>query len=401
MAAEWNRATFIIDNILHDHTNFLTGIRSFLTQSGWEKASWSDGTYGALDEHYLRTDRTTQPRWQFTGDGPTQYVGLRVFYDSDPNTTTGTTLFTGEEHIVLQTFLQNSGATDRQVLTPDYVGTSGSGASQSHRFGSCRIRYDDAAPNNVLIVGGEDGLYIESGRDSLATNLGHAAIMGFGAIPELYGVYDDSVRWTAQGLVCDLFDACRFSESRNDRYVSNDGSDKNFTAGLQPYSARGTSDITSPSMFDQRPYYIGSRDSILGLCRGSTSPDSNPAVSTTGDVDLTYGATFGLLNTPQSGRFRLSPLLMVQDLHQVFCGVSSSAASDNVAPTSAVCAYLDPRAYRQIFRFAAVDHTLLPFATIQDGATGAIYRVATVDDDGRFSKIGIEWPAGEITVSVT
>lgn len=400
MASEWNRATFTIDNILHTQTNYLNAIQSFLTQSGWSLASWSTGLYGANDRHFVRSDRAVQPRWQFNGDGPLQHAGIRVFYDSNPNTTTGTSLFTGQVHIVIQSFLENTSATDRQVLTPDFVGVVGSGSAASNRFGTIRIVYDPAAPNNILIIGGEDGLYIEAGRDSSLVNLGHGAIMTFGAIPELYGMYDDAVRWTAQGLVCDLFGTCRFTHDRNLRFVSNDGTNKNFTGGLQPYSARGTAQITTPNMFNQRPYYIGSRDSIVGQGGGSVSPTANPAVSTSRNVDLKYSATFGLFNTPELGRFRISPLVMVQSQVDIPIGVSSALAADNVA-AGTVHTVLDPRRLRQIFRFAAADYTLLAGANVQDGATGAVYRIARVEDGGRFSKLGVEWPGGSITASLT
>lgn len=398
MASEWNRATFTIDNILHTETNYLNAIQSFLEQSGWVLASWSAGTYGANNRHFLRADRAVQPRWQFNGDGPLQHAGLRVFYDSNPNGTTGTSLFTGQEHIVIQSFLENSSGTDRQVLTPDFVGAVGTGSAASNRFGSCRIVYDPNAPNNVLIIGGEDGLYLEAGRDSSPNNLGHASILTFGAIAELFNVYDDSVRWTAQGLVADLFDRCRFTHDRNIRYVMNDGTNKNFSCGLQPYSARGTASITAPNMFNQRPYYIGSRDSLVGMGGGSATPTANPATSTSRDVDLRYHATFGLVNSPELGRFRLSPMLMVQDQIDVNVGANSSSAADNIAPSVTTSWFLDPRRYRQIFRFVAADYSLLPFANVQDAATGAVYRITRVEDGGRFSKIGIEWPGGEISV---
>jgi hypothetical protein len=398
MASEWNRATFTIDNILHTEVNYLNGIASFLTQSGWVLASWSSGLYGSNDRHFVRSDRAVQPRWQFVGDGPLQHAGIRVFYDSNPNATTGTSLFTGQEHIVIQSFLQNTAETDRQVLTPDFVATVGGGAAASSRFGTCRIVYDPSAPNNVLIIGGEDGLYLEAGRDASPNNLGHASIMTFGAIPELFGVYDDSVRWTAQGLVADLFDRCRFTHDRSNRFVANDGANKNFSCALQPYSARGTASIVAPNMFNQRPYYIGSRDSLVGMGAGSSTPTANPATSTQRDAEIEFLATFGLANTPEVGRFRISPLLMVQDLLDVNIGAVSTSAADNIAPTATTSWFLDPRRFRQVFRFAACDHTLLPSANIQDGATGAVYRVSRVEDGGRFSKLGVEWPGGSISV---
>jgi len=401
MANEWARGTFTIDNVTHDHTNIITAFDNFLTHAsvGWEEASWSPG---GTDRYYLKDDRASRERWQYDGDGSQQYSGIRVWYDSDPNTSTGTSLFPSEEHIVIQTFLQNVGATGSQILTPDYVGTSGSGAAQSYRFGSIRIKYDDTAPNNYLLIGGEDGLYVEVGRDAAENNLGHGAIMTFGAIPELHHTQDGSVQWTAQGLVCDLYDGntggCRFCVSRNIRWVQNDAAEKNFTAGLQPYSPRGTRNILTPDQNDQEPYYIGSRDTFYGASRtGRTTAISSVVIEE--DINLDAHATFGLCNTPLGDRYRISPLMMLQSLIEVRCAASSNSGAD-VAATSH-SGWLDPRAWRQIFRFAAVDYTLLPFQNVQDAVSGAIYRVARMEDNGRYSQLGVEWPSGEITIPVT
>lgn len=400
MANEWERAQFTIDTpgLSHDETTILDGIEDFLTQVGWEVASWSAGTYGSLDRHFIRTDRAVQDRWQFRGDGPLQHAGIRVFYDSDPQTTTGLAAFAGQEHIVVQSFLENSAETDRQVTTPDYVGTTSAGSTVSDRFGSIRVQYDDTAPNNWLVIGGEDGLYLEVGRDSSETNLGHGAILTFGAIPENNSPFDSSVDWTAQGLVCDLFDVCRFTHDRGTRFVSNDGSNKNFTASLQPYSPRGTRELDTPNMADQVAYYVGSRDTMLGMGRGANSVTS--ATSNTGDVDIKYHATFGLVNTPEVSRFRISPLVMAQSLAQIAMGATSTSSSNTVAAQANVSQMYDPRTLRQIFRFAAVDYTLLSFQNIQDAVSGATYRVARVEDNGRFSQIGVIWPSSSF-LSIT
>lgn len=397
MTNEWTRGTFTIDNVSHDHTNILAALDNFLTHAsvGWVEASWSPG---GTDRYYLKDDRASYERWQYNGDGPTQYSGLRIWYDSDPNTTTGTSLFTGEEHIVIQSFLENSGATASQVMTPDYVGATGS----SYRFGTIRLRYDDTAPNNYLVIGGEDGLYVEVGRDASENNLGHGAIMTFGAIPELHHTQDAAVQWTSQGLVCDFYDGgtggCRFTTSRNRRWVQNNASEKNFTAALQPYSARGTRNIITPAIYDQNPYYIGSRDSFYGASRSGRTATTFSTISTE-DIELDIHATFGLCNTPLGDRYRISPMMMLQSIIEVPCGANSSSGGD-VSATN-LSGWLDPRAWRQLYRFAAVDYTLLPFQNVQDAVSGAIYRVARMEDNGRYSQFGIEWPSGEITIPVT
>lgn len=403
MAGEWRRAEFIIDNILHTQTNIITAFESFLTQVGWVRASWSGS---GTDRYYLRADRTTQPRWQFTGDGGTKHGGIRVFYDSDAQTTTGIAAFAGQKHIVIQSFLENAGQTAAQIVTEDVIATNiATPGGTTFRLGAIRIVYDNTAPNTYLLVGGEDGLYVEVGRDAQHVNLGHGAILCFGAIPENHSSIDHTVNWSAQGLVADLFSLCRFTTGRNTRFVSNDGSDKNFTAGLQPQCPRGTYSLTSPLYSDavvggatgvgnaagRRAYYLSSRDLLFGMGRAGTSEGSAIVVSTSAPVDLLYYASFGLFDSPQNNRYRISPMMMVHTLRQIEIGVSSTSASDVAA--GSVSAVIDPRVFRQVFRFAVVDYTLLPWVNIQDAVSGATYRVVRVDDNGRFSQIGIEWPA--------
>lgn len=404
MAGEWRRATFIIDNILHTQTNIITAFESFLTQTGWVRASWSGS---GTDRYYLRADRNTQPRWQFTGDGGIKHGGIRVFYDSDAQTTTGLAVFAGQKHIVIQSFLENVSQNGAQIATEDVINTSvASPGGNIARLGTIRIIYDNTAPNTYLLVGGEDGLYVECGRDAQNNNLGHGAILTFGAIPENHSSIDQTVGWTAQGLVADLFGSCRFTHNRNNRFVSNDGSNKNFTSALQPQSPRGTYSLSSPLYSDatvpsangqanangRRGLYLSSRDLLYGANRAASTEAATSAQSTTGDVDLQYFAAFGLFDSPQNGRYRISPMLCIQTLRQVECAATSASTSD-VAASSNQASVIDPRTFRQVFRFAVVDYTLLPWVNIQDAVSGATYRVARVEDNGRYSQIGIEWPS--------
>lgn len=405
MAGEWRRATFIIDNILHTQTNIITAFESFLTQVGWVRASWSGS---GTDRYYLRADRLTQPRWQFTGDGGIKQGGIRIFYDSAPATTTGLAAFTGQVHIVIQTFLENAATNGSQVLTEDVINNSiANPGATTFRLGSIRLIYDNTAPNTYLLIGGEDGLYVEVGRDSQNNNLGHGAILTFGAIPENHSSIDNTVGWTAQGLVADLFGVCRFTTNRQNRFVSNDGSSKNFTAGLQAQSPRGTYSLSSPLYSDavalsstgvanaqgRRGLYISSRDVLYGMGRAGTNPESSTTVaSSAGNIDLQYLCAFGLFNSPQAGRYRISPMLCLQTLGMIDLAATSSSTSDVVVQTN-IAGVVDPRSFRQIFRFAVVDYTLLPWVNIQDAVSGATYRVAQVADNGRYSQIGIEWPS--------
>lgn len=413
MAGEWRQGTFTIDNVLHTQTNIITAFESFLTQVGWIRASWSGS---GTDRHYLRADRATQPRWQFTGDGGIKNGGIRVFYDALPGTTTGIAAFVGQRHIVIQSFLENVAQTGVQVLTEDVISTAvvNFGATTTPRLGTIRIVYDNTAPNVYQLIGGEDGLYVESGRDNQNNNLGHGMILTFGAIPENHSAIDNTVGWTAQGLVADFFGVCRFTTDRNKRFVSNDGTNKNFTACLQPQSPRGTYQLTTPAYSDavassagglgnaggRRGCYIGGRDLILGMGRGGVQPDAAATVaSTSAVVDLQYHAAFGLIDSPQNNRFRISPVMMLQTLRAVEIGVSNTSGSD-VAVAGATSGIRDPRTIRQIFRLAVMDYTLLPWVNVQDAVSGAVYRVARIEDNGRFSQVGIQWPT-QAALSIT
>jgi hypothetical protein len=290
------------------------------------------------------------------------------------------------------TFVQNSAATGAQVNTGDAL----SGSASDVRFGSIRISLDNLAVNNWFIYGGEQGLYVEAGTNGLPTNQGHGAIMVFGTIPEFHGTRDFTAQWTAQGLVCDFLRNCKFCESRNNRFVTNDGTDKNFTASLQPVTPRGTASIYSLSgnIEDRRAYYIGAQDNFLSTAVGSgTTIGTTQDVATLQQVSLKYAASFGLINTPLDGRFRISPQQKVQHLAHVNAGVNSALASNNVAAAINTISLIDVRAMRRVFRFAAVDYTLLPFVNIVDAVTGATYRVFRIDDNGRFAHGAIEVPS--------
>lgn len=403
MAGEWRRALFQYDPVGSGHTfdYVLDKIESALTQSGWVRPSWDTGlltrplsSTGSVSEEsrfFIRSDRNTQDRWRYRGDNVLQHGGIIVSYDSNASGA-------GDEsgpQIVIQTFLENTAASGIQVSTRDIV----SGSTPNFRTGSIRISLDNFSVNTFLIYVGEDGLYIESGANGLTTNLGHGAVMTFGAIPELHGTREVAVQWTAQGLVCDFTRNCKFTASRDDRFVTNDGLNKNFTASLQPETPRGTANIEqlAGNVSDNRAYYIGSRDTFMSMGIGRVLGD-NSAAATSFDGSVRFAATFGLFSTPRENRFRLSQLLMLQSMHHFLGGVNSSSGSNNVAGGSNEQAFIDVRNYRQIFRFAAVDYTLLPGINVVDAITGASYRVQRIEDNGRFSQIGIEVPSITLTL---
>jgi len=396
MPGEWSRATFQYDPVGQGHTFdfILDKLESFLLQTGWERPSWDTGllvqslTPGNANEsrYFIRTDRNTQDRWRYTGDAVTQHGGIVISYQAN---STGAGVETGPQ-IVIQTFLQNTAASGVQISTQDVISGSGS----NFRFGSIRLSIDNTTINSYLVYGGEDGLYLESGANGLPTNLGHGAIMTFGAIPEFHGTRDIAVQWTAQGLVLDFTRNCKFTVDRNDRFVTNDGTNKNFTASLQPQTPRGTASIfsTAGTIENQRAYYVGAQDNFLSMGVGGSAATTAVDVASSATQSMLHAASFGLINTPLDGRFRISPLVMRQHLAHVQVGVSSSSASNNVAPSSSALNLLDARHLRRVFRFGAVDYTLLPYVNIVDVVSGATYRVLRIDDNGRFSQLGVEVP---------
>ena len=374
MAGEWRRGTAtIIPNVAPNHTiaNAMNAIGSFLTQTGWELASWSGST---SDRYYLRTDRTTQNRWRYDADGPTQYCGIHI---QQANSDT-------EIHI--STFLEDLGATASQVDTID------AGGQGTNRQGKAIILFDVTAPNNYLIVGGEDGLYIEAGRDGTVNNLGQAWIFAFAAIAELNATKDAQVRWMSQGVPLDLFGACKFTESasRQLRYVINDGTNRNFTSHFAGFVARGSLNVSSPNAADGQVARFGNRDLMLGQTGFG------------GGGEIRYGCCFGHFNSPEDDRYRISPVIMLQDGSATDIAISSTSVSDTLAASGNTDVRMrDIRHDRLVLRMVVCDYTLLPFINITEAQTGKVYRVVEFNDNGRTANLGIEWPSLTVTISVT
>lgn len=365
MANEWIRASVtLVPNVapLHTITNAVNAIGSFLVSGGWELASWSGA---ANDRYYLRADRGARERWRYEGDGPIQSCGIHVAVVSTA--------------IRISAFLENTTQTGAQIDTNAATGTG-----NVCQFVS--ITFDSTAPNNYLMIGGEDGFYIEAGRDSSSVNLGHGMICCFAAIAELNSTKDNTVRWTTQGLPMDLTSTCKFCDSatRSTRFVIDDGTSRNFTAGLKLHSARGVSSTTIASAPANYPdYYIGNRDLILGMNLGNNQT-------------IIVGATFGHRGSPEDGRYRISPVLMVQedtatDIKNMSC--SSSAVSNVVAAGTGGQnnTFRDIRHDRVILRIVVADYTLLPFANLTEAQTGKVYRLFEFNDGGRTANLGIEW----------
>jgi hypothetical protein len=155
-----------------------------------------------------------------------------------------------------------------------------------------------------------------------------------------------------------------------------------------------TSTTVAPVPADFPIYFFGNRDLILGQT-GSGGTTS----------EYRYGCTFGQLNSPEDGRYRINPLLMIHETSASDIsnrGASSASTSNTVAvgTGSINIIFRDIRHDRLIQRVVAVDYTLLPFANLTEAETGKVYRVAEHNDNGRTANIGIEWPTTVVTPSL-
>lgn len=378
MANEWVRGTVsLVPNVPPNHTitNALNAIQSMLVAGGWELASW---TPGGNDRYFLRADRATRELWRYEGDGPVQNCGIHLYTNTPTNT-----------EIRMSAFLENTAGTGAQIDTLSATETV-------NRRGRITINWDVTAPNNYLMISGEDGFYIEAGRDSSSVNLGHGMICTVAEIPELNATKTAAARWVTQGYPMDLFSECRFTANRQVRFVTNDGTNKNFSTQLVLYAARGVGSTTvAPVPADFPSYFFGNRDLILG----QTGVGGNSS-------DYRYGCTFGQLNSPEDGRYRINPLIMI---HETAAADTANRAALSASTSNTIAAgtggpdfrFRDIRHDRLVQRVVAVDYTLLPFANLTEAETGKVYRVAEHNDNGRTANIGIEWPTVVVTPTLT
>ncbi len=362
MANEWKRGTFTYDAVGLAHTaqNIINGFTSFMTQANWEVPAWASNT---LDRYFTRIDYGTSDVWKFNGDGPDQKGGIHIKWNS------------GSSRIEITAFLENSAGTGAQVETP-----SGN---------AIYISVDNTAPNNYLLIGGEHGLYVESGRDGINNNLGQGFVATFLPVDEFYGAKDTQRKWTAQGFCCDLTGNLKFSTLRTSVYVTNDGSSRAFTSYLNPNVARGTNSLYTNTQADGRLGKLSHRKAIFGQ-GGATSNGSGL------DGYCTFGSSY--LSALNNSRYVISQLLFAPTL---FANDAAAAINTSVLGTATTGtgslgqgAIIDPTAYwRQVKKFSQVQYDLTAWANITDAVTSTPYRVVGVADGGRTAKLGVEWPS--------
>ena len=366
MANEWSRSSFSVDAVGQGHTpqNVINGLTSFLTQAGWSVPAWSTNS---LDRYFVRTDHATSDVWWFNGDGPTQKCGIRINYNA------------GSSRFEIRCFLENTGATGVQRWTLDAQ--------------AAYITWDGTAPNNWLVIGGEDGLFWETGRDGNPVNLGHGFVATHRLIPEFYCPRPGTAKWFTQGFVCDLVGSIKFSTNRtNTQFITNDGSNRIFTSYLIARMVRGSSAVVAWSPVDDFSTALSSRQLVFAGTSYANSSDGRNTI-----------ATLGLAWTPTNGRVVVSPLML--QMHELapgwFTHTGTVTSGQSVrAPDGGYVYLADIRFARHVSRFAAIDYTQIGFANVSDAITGVVYRVSRFADGGRATNIAVEWPATIITSSV-
>jgi len=315
--------------------------------------------------------------WAFTGDGPTQKCGLRL-------TISGLTFR-------LRAFLENSTGTGAVADT---------GASQE-----IVLTIDNTAPNNYLLIGGEFGVYVESGRDGLPNNLGQGFIGTFLPIPEFYGSKDAQRKWSAQGFCCDLTGNLKFSTGRDgtaNTFITNDGTNRVFSACFNPRLSRGTTSLYANTQVNN-PYGVLSHRKVLF---GSFATGQ----ITTMEMLATFGSAW--LAGNNNGRYAISGLLFAPSYNMTAVsspnfapagGYGIATGTTTSAGQSSYGLSVDPSAFwRKVEKFAQVDYTLTAWANITDAVSGLAYRVINVADGGRTAKLAVEWPsiANIVTISL-
>ncbi len=292
MANEWVRSSFAVDATGSGHTaqNVINGITSFLTQCGWAVASWSSNS---LDRYFVRTDHATSDVWWYNGDGPTQKCGIRVLYNS------------GSSRFEIYCFVENTGGSASQKST---------NAAQA-----IYVTWDTTAPNNYLLIGGEHGIYLEAGRDGNPNNLGHAFIGTHVTVPEFYTVRTSADKWNSQGFCFDLVGQFKVSVDRGYVFVTNDGTNRCFTAYLAPYLCRGSSNLATAAVADDPRYAITHRMnqfSHRGDCHTSNPTNAHHMFE-----------TLGMAFSPINGKYVVSPLMLKFEHGSVYCGNYSVGAT--------------------------------------------------------------------------
>lgn len=309
--------------------------------------------------------------WRFNGDSPEQACGIRVLYDS------------GNSRIAVSAIIETT--------TQDGIYKETTPAVIPWYL------YDLTVENDLIIIGGEDGLWVEVGSDGATNNLANFFIGTQQPIKEFSGTKDAKTELTSQGLAMDLFGnlAPKLTSNRNARFIDNNGANRNFSTLLNVAAARGTTQVASSTQVDGQTYYFMPRDNLIGLV------STGGSLAGGGLGPLAYISSFAMINSPVDDRYKISPFWLLQDQAALVPVNDLNGSSSNNTPATGNYAWMmEPRWLRTIPRLLAVDQTLIPDNIYEDTITGKNIRVVAIADFGRTTNVGIEWPADDHVVTI-
>lgn len=357
-----------------DNNSSVTGGNTAVT-IGTTLLGMMDALTAAINASALATtSQSLTEVWRYDCDGVEQACGIHVKYNSGGSPS---------PRIEISAFIEDSAA----------AGVFKDTNSDAIAY----YAFDNTVNNDLIMIAGEDGLWVEAGRDGATNNLAHLHVGVVKPIPEFAGTKDVRMKLTSQGMVLDLFgQITKISTDRSQRFVNNDGSNQNYTAFIFPRCTRGTNQMATANPVDGQRYPMASRDNFIGMVGNGSNVDG------TGLSALGYCCSFGLINSPVDDHFKISPFWMFQDvLSTTSVGQASGSASNNVPPDVNRTRLTECRWIRQYARLAAIDQSLIPNNNYTDPVSGIVYRCALVADDGRSANLAIEWPSTSVTIPTT
>ena len=373
MSNEWKKATWTYSpvGLSHTYVNFMNALETFLTGAGWTKAS---GYSTSTDRYFYRTDYASRDIWRYTGDGYSQKCGIYIHGSSG--------------QVIIRAYVENT--------------TNDNYYKRSHTDHQIVINLDETKDNNLLLLGGEDGLYFELGTGTSNNNVAHGAVVTFQCDPNFNYSRQTERQWISQGVCLDLFGQLKFARDRNWRFCEAQGSYKNHTGTLSPYVCRGSRQFRSNSQVDDMRLGIGPRDHML-------SPATNENGAWTQAMSA-YWFTFGLAWDSLDDVYRISPMACANaglwydaDQQNAFGAVANNGSEStlNLQGSQSYCTVLDSREIMKIPKFAVISSQVLPWNNVTDPVTSVTYRVAQVTDNNRNSIIGIQWSTDTVSIPAT
>lgn len=394
MPDQWARASFTVNpQAPNNHTisNLITGLRNFLTHAscGWELApgGYSVTTAGAENLYLLHTDRGTRDIWKYTGDvdnPPTgKNCGLQIKRISATQLRIGC-------------YLENAAGT----------GVERSGVDNTGALAYMNVTFDAAQPNNVFVIGGEHGLYLQSGKDGNPSNLGLGIVITFLEVPEYRPVFGNTGRkWWTQGLTLDLNTILNGFTGIGGTAGTPIGmidptfsTSRYFRNGLNYLTVRGSTSDVTPTPSNDQVMGIGNEMMFMSAMGTDNSTTVLSNLNELGRARHCLGIPFSLYN----GKYALSQLMVEHAIGRVYQQSSvhryDSGGTDSTQTSSRV---VDYREWRKCKRFYATAPHLQPWLTIQDEITSLFYWVAYYpDQNGHGGNIAVEYPSSVVTVTI-